>query len=232
MNQSTQLVFLQPKARDTFEEFGTMKMLSLALAATSVLALGAGAAAAQSWMSINDRQDRLETRIEAGVRSGDLTRVEARQLRADFDALARLEARYRVNGLSAWERQDLDRRFDELSMRIRMERADVQERDGGPGWFGGRGLTDNRGQWVSLERRKIQLDRRIERGLENGRLTPNEAARLRADFDAIARLEYRYRRGGLTAAEMADLDRRFDVLAARIRFERQDGQRYGYNNRY
>ena len=208
-----------------------MKKLSLVLAATTALALSAGAATAQSWLSINDRQQRLETRIEAGIRSGDLTRVEARQLRADFNALARLEARYRVNGLSAWERQDLDQRFDELSMRIRMERADLDERDfrGGVGWFGGRGWTDNRGQWVSLERRKMQLDRRIERGLENGQLTAIEAARLRADFDRIARLEYRYRRGGLTPAEMADLDRRFDVLAARIRFERQDGQRYGYN---
>lgn len=208
-----------------------MKRLMLALAATSALTLGAAAAQAQPWMSINERQDRMESRIEAGVRSGDLTRIEARQLRADFHALARLEARYRMNGLSAWERQDLDRRFDELSMRIRMERADADDRNwrGDRGWFGGRGWTDERGQWVSLERRKMQLDRRIEQGLRNGQLTPAEAARLRADFDQIARVEYRYRRGGLTPAEMADLDRRFDLLAAQIRWERRDGQRYGYS---
>src|SRR5687767_7602698 len=108
-----------------------MRMLTLALAATSALTLSAAAAQAQTWLSINDRQERLESRIEAGIRSGDLTRVEARQLRYDFNALARLEARYRVNGLSAWERQDLDRRFDQLSMRIRMERADAQDRNRG-----------------------------------------------------------------------------------------------------
>ena len=45
-----------------------MRMLSLALAATSALTLSAAAAQAQTWLSINDRQDRLESRIEAGER--------------------------------------------------------------------------------------------------------------------------------------------------------------------
>jgi hypothetical protein len=43
-------------------------------------------------------------------------------------------------------------------------------------------------------------------------------------------METTYRRGGLTARERADLDRRFDVLAMRIRSERtDDNRRYGYN---
>jgi hypothetical protein len=212
-----------------------MRKLTLALAATTALALSAGAAAAQTWVSIDDRIARLDNRIDAGVQSGQLTRFEARQLRADFNALVNLETRYEVNGLSAWERQDLDRRFDQLRMRIRMERTDADDRNWRgdnrvvTGWFGGHGWTDTRGQWVSLERRKVQLDRRIDQGLRNGQLTPREAARLRAEFNTLARVEYRYRRGGLTGAEMADLDRRFDTLAAQIRFERRDGQRYGYN---
>jgi hypothetical protein len=213
----------------------TMRKLSLALAATTALALSAGAAAAQPWAPIDTRLDRLESRIEAGVQSGQLTRYEARQLRADFNALVNLENRYQANGLSPWERADLDRRFDQLRLRIRMERTDADDRNwrgndrADLGWFGGRGWTDNRGQWVSLERRKMQLDRRIDQGLRNGQLTQREAARLRFEFNQLARVEYRYRRGGLTPAEMADLDRRFDVLAAQIRFERRDGQRYGYN---
>jgi hypothetical protein len=35
-------------------------------------------------------------------------------------------------------------------------------------------------------------------------------------------MEADYRRNGLTAAERADLDRRFDALSARIRSERRD----------
>jgi hypothetical protein len=208
-----------------------MKKLAIALAATTALTLAAGAGAAsaqtwtQTWMPIVERQSNLDARIDAGLRSGDLTRREANRLRADLVTLARLEARYRVNGLSSWEMQDLDRRYDLVSRRVRMERADSQT-----GWFGGRGWNDNRGQWVNIEQRKMQLDRRIDQGLRSGQLTNSEAVRLRADFDAIAAAEARYRRNGLDMRERADLDRRVDVLAAKIRFERTDRDRtYGYN---
>jgi hypothetical protein len=201
-----------------------MKKFAIALAATTALTLSAGAAAAQTWQPILERQANLDVRIDAGLRSGDLTRREATNLRQNLSALARMEARYRVNGLSSWEMRDLDRRYDVLSRQVRMERADNQT-----GWFGGRGWNNERGQWVNIEQRKMQLDRRIDQGLRSGQLTNAEAIRLRAEFDAIARVEYRYRRNGLNMQERADLDRRFDTLAARIRFERTDRDRYGYN---
>lgn len=209
-----------------------MKTFALALAATTALTLSAGSAAAQGWMSINERQARLDDRIDAGVRSGDLTRNEALRLRDDFRDLARLEARYRYNGLSNWERGDLDRRFDTLSQRIRYERRDVQDRGDrfDRGWFGGRDWRDDRGRWVAIDRRQAQLDRRIEQGLRSGQLTRTEARRLRAEFREIVRLESRYRRGGLTNRELATLDRRFDQLAMQIRWERRDDdRRYGWN---
>ncbi|WP_395673783.1 hypothetical protein [Phenylobacterium sp.] len=195
----------------------------VALFAGVALALSAGAASAQGWMTINERQARLDDRIDAGVRTGDLSRREAMSLRAEFRDLAGLEARYRVNGLSNWERQDLDRRFDQLSMRIRDNR-----RDGEQGWYGGRGWSDNSGRWVPIAQRQAQLDRRIDNGLRSGRLTRAEAVRLRAEFRELARLEARYRPGGYSPREMAELDRGFDRLAMRIRFESRDGQRsYG-----
>lgn len=79
------------------------------------------------WNSINARQANLDRRIDMGVRNGQLSRREAVNLRSQFNGLLRLEAQYRRNGLSAWERQDLDRRFDRLSAQIRVERRD---RDG------------------------------------------------------------------------------------------------------
>src|SRR6478609_9183132 len=174
-----------------------MKKSILALMATTALTFSAGAAAAQGWMPIDQRQERLDARIDAGVRNGDLTRNEAVRLRGEFNAISNLEARYRVNGLSNWERSDLDRRFDALSSRIRFERNDEQDRD----WFGGDNWTNDRGQWVSMERRKMQLDRRIDQGLRSGQLTRSEATRLRGEFDAIARVEYRYRANGLSSWE-------------------------------
>ena len=75
-------------------------------------------------MNINQRQAQLDRRIDQGLRSGQLTRQEAYRLRGEFQTIARLETRYRVNGLSQWERADLDRRFDVLSDRVRLERSD------------------------------------------------------------------------------------------------------------
>jgi len=103
------------------------KRIAIAVAAGL---LTATAAAAQPWAPIRDRQDRLEMRIDRGIRDGSLTRREATRLRQDLRQLAFLEDRYRRDGLSGWERADLDRRFDALSNRIFAERRDGQNRYG------------------------------------------------------------------------------------------------------
>lgn len=79
-----------------------------------------------AWQNINARQNRLDARIDQGIRSGALSRSEAARLRTDFRGLARLESRYRATGggLSMSERRDLDRRFDSLSARIKMQKHD------------------------------------------------------------------------------------------------------------
>jgi hypothetical protein len=114
------------------------KVLTGLLAASAVAAMAAPAAAQYRdayrdhrgydrgmWVNINARQHALDRRIDQGVRSGQLTRREAWSLRAEFRQIARLEARYRAtNGLSTWERRDLDARFDRLAVRIRLERSD------------------------------------------------------------------------------------------------------------
>ena len=83
-----------------------------------------------SWQSINARQASLDRRIDQGVRTGQLSRREAPRVRGEFASLLRLEANYRRGGLSAWERNDLDRRFDRLSAQVRYERRDRDNRRG------------------------------------------------------------------------------------------------------
>ena len=111
-----------------------MKRFAIGLAATAA-ALVSVAGAAQAapwqspaqWQSINQREARLEMRINAGVRAGTLTRAEARSLRNRLVALERLERNFRRNGLTMAERRVLDARFDALSRSIRIQTAD---RDG------------------------------------------------------------------------------------------------------
>jgi len=120
-----------------------MKKILLSIAAVSAIAATAlpAAAMAQShdrgyhdrggWNHGGDRVARLDQRIEMGVRSGGLDRREARRLKGDLRETARLEARYSRDGLTRWERNDLDRRFDRISAEIRVERRD---RDYGYGY--------------------------------------------------------------------------------------------------
>jgi len=111
-----------------------MKKILISVLAVSALTAAAAPAMAAPWQNINQRQANLERRIDVGVRSGQLTRNEATRLRAEFRQIAQLEVRYRrTNGLQGWERNDLDRRFDILSRKIRIERHDRDDRRRGPG---------------------------------------------------------------------------------------------------
>ena len=119
-------------------------MIPVLAATTAAVAIGAALpAAAQSyrhapvyesrhdgWRSIHQRKYNLDRRIDQGVRTGQLSRREATRLRSEFNSLLRLEANYRRGGLTAWERNDLDRRFDRLSANIRYERRDRDNRRG------------------------------------------------------------------------------------------------------
>ena len=187
------------------------KLLAIAVAA-GALAIAAPASA-QVWQSINQRQAQLDQRIDAGVRDGSLTRAEAVRLRGQFNDLARLEASYRASGgLDMRERADLDRRFDSLSAQIRFQRNDDQNR-------GGYGRGD---EWRPISARDRQVQDRINIGIRNRTLSPQEASRLRDQFHDLLRVEAQYMRGGMNGFERRDLDRRYDMLNSRITAEIRD----------
>ncbi|MDB5452140.1 MAG: hypothetical protein JWO33_718 [Caulobacteraceae bacterium] len=202
-----------------------MKRTLLSLLAATTLVAGAPTfASAQAWTSVNQRQAQLDQRIDAGVRSGQLSQQEAARLRTEFASIARLESQYRRDGLSSSERADLDRRFDQLSNSIRVERAD-RDRNGDRGnrgdqWDrnGNRGdQRDRRGRWENLNQRQAQFTQRLNRAVADRRISRRQADTLTAEFNTISRLEQRYRRNGLTNTERADLDARFDRLQANFR---------------
>ncbi len=85
--------------------------------------------------------------------------------------------------------------------------------------------TANAQSWQSMNQRKSNLERRIDMGVRNGGLTRREASNLRTRFANLQRLEWRYRRNGLTWNERRDLDRRYNALSSSIRIQRHDRQR-------
>lgn len=109
-----------------------MKKLVFGLLAAATVAASAPAFAqgphASDWVPLSARQDNIEHRIDDGMRSGQLTRREARTLHRQFNDLLRLEARYQRDGLNFRERADLQHRYDRLSQRVRFEKHDDQTR--------------------------------------------------------------------------------------------------------
>ena len=90
----------------------------------------------------------------------------------------------------------------------------------------GHGYEQNYNGWNAISQRKHNLDRRIDQGVRNRQLSHREASRLQDELDSLVRLERQYMRGGLTRWERQDLDRRYDRLSAKVRYERND-----YNGR-
>ena len=76
---------------------------------------------------LNGDQARLAQRIERAAYNGRINRREAQNLRYQLEDYQRVEWRYRRDGLSRWEREDLQRRLDRIERNLRDERRD---RDG------------------------------------------------------------------------------------------------------
>lgn len=72
--------------------------------------------------SFDVRIDNLRARLDAGLRSGTITRREAFSLRRQLRDLEVLEARYSIGGFSSWER-------DDLNARLRMARREIRIAD-------------------------------------------------------------------------------------------------------
>lgn len=80
--------------------------------------------------NVNHRQQQQQQRIAQGIRSGELTRREAAQLRMQQAQLRKQERFYRTTGggLSPAERAKLDQRQDRLNKYIYQQKHDNQDR--------------------------------------------------------------------------------------------------------
>ena len=109
-----------------------MKGLKL-LSAFALIALSAPALADHDRRdsNVNERQYRLEQRVEHGRRTGELTRHEYRRLQHELRLIARDEHAYRADGrLSPGERHHLHARLDAVARAVRHEIRDGERRYG------------------------------------------------------------------------------------------------------
>jgi hypothetical protein len=114
-----------------------MKKILFSMAALGAIAVAAPAAAQYGYgnngynnvnaggsVGISNRIAQLNARLQAGINTGVIDRVEARNLRMQMRQLQRLDRQYSYNGLTQAERQD-------LQMRLRTLRSDIRMADNG-----------------------------------------------------------------------------------------------------
>jgi len=92
----------------------------------------------------------------------------------------------------------------------------------GYGYGGGYG----RGQGGGLNGEQARLSERIDRASWNGRISRREAQNLRWQLSEYQRIEWRYRRDGLSGWERRDLEERLDRIRYDLRGDRRDGGRH------
>jgi hypothetical protein len=134
------------------------------MTAVSALAIAAPAAAqferdfevrgdAEFSAQLDQRIDRFEQRIDAGVEAGAIDRAEARRLSREMMTLTRLDRQYARDGYTQRERAELVSRLRTLRQNIRIADGGMYERDRRYGanddWNGEDGYTGRGGPYDS-----------------------------------------------------------------------------------
>src|SRR5262245_7654376 len=163
--------------------------------------------------SINERQHNQQQRIRQGVRSGELTGVEAARLQRQESQIRLNEAVARRSGgeFTARERARIQHQLNRASGNIYQQKHDAQDR--------------NKIVNGINERQSNQQDR-IRQGVHSGELTGVEAARLRKQEAQIKLNEAVARRSGgeFTPRERARIQRQLDRTSRNIYRQKHDAQ--------
>jgi uncharacterized protein YdeI (BOF family) len=161
---------------------------------------------------VNERQRNQQQRIRQGVRSGELTGVEAARLQRRESQIRLNEARARRSGgeFTPQERARIQGQLDRSSQRIYQQKHDAQDRN-----------PNN-----SINERQQNQRERIRDGVQSGELTGVEAARLRRQDAQIRLNEARARQSGgeFTPQERARIQRQLNRESRRIYRQKHDAQ--------
>lgn len=196
-----------------------MKKLGLIFALAMILSLSGGALAQnrnhnrRGSGNINKQQTRQEQRIQNGVQNGSLTPKETQRLERQEARISDLEAKDRNSngGLSTRERAELNGLLNSESHQIYKQKHD--------------GQGSNPSQ-ANVNQRQANQSNRIQEGVENGSLTPQETYRLEKQEARISDLEAKDRASGgkLSKKERAELNGLLNSESHRIYVQKHDGQ--------
>jgi uncharacterized membrane protein YebE (DUF533 family) len=162
---------------------------------------------------VNARQREQQGRIREGVRSGELTKSEAKGLEKEERDIRVEERQFKSDGkLTAEERRKLQSDLNKTSRDIQTEKHDAEVRTPAP--------RDH-----AVNARQVRQQERIGQGIKSGELTGKEAVRLEREERAVRVEERAYKADGkLTPAERKDLHQDLNKVSSDIYKQKHDGQ--------
>ena len=92
-------------------------MIRFLMAAMAVASL-ASASPVTAQTRFDTRANELDQRISDGVQNGSLSDIQASLLRSQVQSTRQVQDRYLFEGMAAWQRRDLDQRFNRVSNNI------------------------------------------------------------------------------------------------------------------
>ena len=191
------------------------KLLSLLVAG-----LLAAPAFAQTAATDVQRDVNQQTRIEAGLKSGQLNTTEAAKLEREQARISRTEQGALKDGkLSQREQRKIDRMQNSASADINAQKHDAQT---------GRPNSPSSQRMQADVQRNVNQQTRVENGVKSGQLTNHEVARLEK---GEARIDHREAAAGkdghVGAAEQRKIQRADNRESRRIYRQKHDGQQRG-----
>ena len=167
--------------------------------------LGASTSIERQWAAgrkpLATQRTQFNTRIDTDVRSGRLTARNGTRVKAEYDELVALEARYGADGrFTTQERTELGDRYGALTQALT---------EGG--------YADDEGATtLSVAQGRAEFERRVDARVAARGLSRTQATSLKRDYAALIQTEATYARDGISDREQEDLDARLDALDARV----------------
>lgn len=191
------------------------KLLSLLVAGLLAAPAFAQTAATEVQRNVNQ-----QTRIEAGLKSGQLSTTEAARLESEQARITKAEQHALKDGkLSEHEKNKIDRMQDAASANIAEQKHDAQT--GNPN-----SVSSQRMQ--ADVQRNVNQETRIVNGIKSGELTNREVATLQKGEAKIYRKEAEAGKDGhVGAAEQRKIQRSENRASKRIHRQKHDGQQRG-----
>lgn len=169
--------------------------------------LGVSTSVEQQWAigrkPLATQRTQFNTRIDADVRSGALTAANGARVKAEYDQIVALEARYGAdNRFTTQERSELSDRYGALTQAL--TEGGYADADG------------DSSNTLSVADGRAEFNRRVDARVAARGLSRTEATRLKSDYAALIQTEASYARDGISTRERDDLDARLDALDTRV----------------